>query len=269
MRTIAFLVLYLFLSDNLNLSEIKFQGWESLYNRHIIYGGPANEQPLFKPQIPILCYHNIHELHKNNNPFLTVSDSVFNLQLKSLFDSGYHTISPDQLCQYLTKNITLASKSFLISFDDSHAEDYSIAEPVMNRYGFKGVFFVTTGYLDKSDHLSTKEVKELSDAGNVIAAHTWDHPNLRSSKNIDWRKQLYFPKEQLQTITGKPIDYFAYPYGSWNHKVIDSVKHYGYTAAFQLNGKLSNKNPLYTIRRITVSNKWSSSKLQLMMKLKF
>jgi len=269
MKTIVLLVLYTFLSCTLNLNEAKFSSSQSLQNLNRHHKKTAIEYPLLKKQIPILCYHNIHELRKNNNPALTVSDSVFSLQLKSLFDSGYRTISPDQLYQYLTTGAPLPPKSFLISFDDSHGEDYLIAEPVMRRYGFKAVFFVTTAYLDKGRFLSTQEVKELSDAGNTIAAHTWDHPNLRGSKNIDWRKELYFPREELETITGKTIDYFAYPYGCWNHNVIDSVKHYGYKAAFQLNGEPSDNAPLYAIRRITVSNKWSSSKLQLMMKRKF
>src|ERR1043166_3137302 len=60
----------------------------------------VNSQPLMRPQIPILCYHNIHRLHRNSNPALTVTDSVFNEQLKSLHDSGYHTITPDQLYNY-------------------------------------------------------------------------------------------------------------------------------------------------------------------------
>jgi peptidoglycan/xylan/chitin deacetylase (PgdA/CDA1 family) len=231
--------------------------------------GANFSQAVFEHQVPILCYHNIHELHRKSNPYLTVTDSVFSLQLKSLHDSGYHTISPDQLYQYLTTGVALPARSFMISFDDSHAEDYAIAEPILQKFGFEAIFFVTTGYLDRNKHLSITEIKELSDDGNAIAAHTWDHPNLRTSKNFDWRQQLDAPREELEAITGKPVNYFAYPYGSWNHIIIDSVKRHGYKAAFQLNGNLSGTDPLYTIRRITVSDRWSSSKLQLMMKRKF
>src|ERR1051326_4414860 len=56
-------------------------------------------------EIPILCYHNIHERTSKNSPLLTITVPEFSSQMKSLFDSGYNTISPDQLYQYLTEGI--------------------------------------------------------------------------------------------------------------------------------------------------------------------
>ena len=79
---------------------------------------PPNTPPdevRVKPQIPILCYHNIHQLHRNNSPALTVTDSVFTQQMKSLYDSGYHTISPDQLYQYLTTGAALPPKPLSVA----------------------------------------------------------------------------------------------------------------------------------------------------------
>jgi peptidoglycan/xylan/chitin deacetylase (PgdA/CDA1 family) len=196
---------------------------------------------IFNPvEIPILYYHNIHERTSKNNPLLTLTQTEFNLQMKSLFDSGYHTISPDQLYLHLIEGITLPNKSVMITFDDAHAEDYFVAQPVMHQYGFKGVFFVNTGYLDKKNYLTTAQVKELSEKGNVIAVHTYNHPDLTTSKNIDWKKQVYFTKIRLEKITGKPVYYFAYPFGNWNYRAIDSLKQYGYRAAFQLSKKQSN-----------------------------
>jgi peptidoglycan/xylan/chitin deacetylase (PgdA/CDA1 family) len=220
-------------------------------------------------QIPILCYHNIHERTKKNNPFLTLSEPEFAMQMKSLFDSGYHTISPDRLYKYLKEGISLPSKSIIITFDDSHAEDYYIADPVLEHYGFRGMFFIITGYLNAKNYLTDTEIKELSQKGNAIAVHTWDHPDFTSSKKIDWRKELYYSKQHLEKIIGKRINYFAYPYGDWTYKAIDSLKHYGYTASFQLSKNQSKTEPLFTIRRIMVSANWSPSKLQTMMKKEF
>jgi hypothetical protein len=47
--------------------------------------------------------------------------------MKSLFDSGYRTVFPDQLYLYLIEGITLPNKSVRITFDDTHAEDYFVA----------------------------------------------------------------------------------------------------------------------------------------------
>src|SRR5690349_8879436 len=69
--------------------------------------------------IPVLCYHNI-----NSKPIkedlLRISEAHFDLQMKMIHDSGYHTISPDQLYQYLTMGTPLPSKPIMLTFDDTH-----------------------------------------------------------------------------------------------------------------------------------------------------
>jgi peptidoglycan/xylan/chitin deacetylase (PgdA/CDA1 family) len=45
----------------------------------------------------------------------------------------------------------------------------------MEKYGFKGVFFVMTVSINRPNYFIKEQIKELSDTGNVIAAHTWDH----------------------------------------------------------------------------------------------
>src|SRR5947209_15381099 len=54
-------------------------------------------------QVPVLCYHHItSSLNLKNARFgYEVSISEFHDQMKTLFDSGYHTILPDQLYEYL------------------------------------------------------------------------------------------------------------------------------------------------------------------------
>src|ERR1700679_1928091 len=60
---------------------------------------------LSRKQIPILCYHQIRDWRptdsKRAKDYIVPVD-VFKQQLKMLADSGYHTISPDQLYDYLT-----------------------------------------------------------------------------------------------------------------------------------------------------------------------
>jgi peptidoglycan/xylan/chitin deacetylase (PgdA/CDA1 family) len=44
----------------------------------------------------------------------------------------------------------------------------------MDKYGFKGVFVMTVS-INRDNYLTKDEIKNLSDSGHVIAAHTWDH----------------------------------------------------------------------------------------------
>jgi peptidoglycan/xylan/chitin deacetylase (PgdA/CDA1 family) len=79
--------------------------------------------------------------------------------------------------------------------------------------------------------------------------------------NTDWSREIDEPKKLLEKITGKPVNYFAYPYGAWNEKAVEEVKEHGMKAAFQLSEQQSMNAPLFTIRRIMVSDTWSTAKL--------
>src|SRR5438105_1160443 len=212
-------------------------------------------------EIPILCYHNIKSELDHHAPELTVTDSVFHIQIKMLHDSGYHTITADQLYDYLTKGSLLPSKPVMLSFDDSHEEHFSVADRELKKYGFKGVFFVETIVLDKPNYLTRQEIKTLADEGNTIACHTYEHPLVTKLKDDEWPRELDQPRELLKQITGKPVDYFAYPYGAWNERAVEELKKRAIKLAFQLSDKQSTTDPLLTIRRIMVSDKWTTPKL--------
>ena len=75
-------------------------------------------------------------------------------------------------------------------------------------------------------------------------------------------KEIDKPKKLLEQITGKPVVYFAYPYGAWNEKAVDELKTRGIKAAFQLSEQQNSSDPLYIIRRVMVSDAWSTAKLE-------
>lgn len=212
-----------------------------------------------RKQVPILCYHRIE--NKNTSSDYTVSINAFKEQMKLLADSGYHSVLPDQLFDYLTKGTPLPSKPFMLTFDDTRAEHYTIAAPEMEKYGFKGVYFVMTIPIGRPNYMTSEQIKELSDRGHVIGSHTWDHHNVKQLKGDDWVAQIEKPSQRIQAITGKPVLYFAYPFGVWNDTAIDEIKKHSFKSAFQLTSKRSETDPLFTIRRTLVPGSWPTSKL--------
>src|SRR5206468_11653311 len=117
----------------------------------------------------------------------------FREQMKFLADNGYHTILPDQLYDYLLKGMALPSRPIMISFDDSHVEQYSFAREEMNKYRFKGVYFIMTVSLDRPGYMSKEQVKQLADEGNIIGSHTWNHSNVKNYSGKDWITQIDKP----------------------------------------------------------------------------
>jgi peptidoglycan/xylan/chitin deacetylase (PgdA/CDA1 family) len=60
----------------------------------------------------------------------------------------------------------------MITFDDTRGEQFSIGANEMDKYGFKGVFFVMTVSINRPNYLTKDQIKKLSNTGHVIAAHT-------------------------------------------------------------------------------------------------
>ncbi len=219
---------------------------------------------LARPQIPILCYHQIRNWREKDSKaakdyIVPISD--FKAQMKMLSDSGYHTILPDQLYNYLNTGAKLPSKPIMLTFDDTDLDQFTVAAPEMKKYGFKGVFFIMTVSLGRPNYMSKAQVKELSDNGHVIGSHTWDHHNVKKYQGQDWVTQIEKPTKVLEDITGKDIKYFAFPFGLWNKEAIPELKKRGFIGAFILAEKRDDQDPLFTIRRIIASGYWSPKTL--------
>lgn len=217
---------------------------------------------LARKQVPILCYHHIRPLApgKKTRDY-EVQPSDFALQMKTLADQGYKTILPDQLYDYLASGKAIPAKSVMLTFDDTDQEQFLVGRREMNKYGFKGVFFIMTISMNKPRYMTTAQIKQLSDEGNAICCHTWDHHMVTKYTADDWVMQLVKPRKKLEDIIGKKISYFAYPFGLWNVAAITKLKESGIKMAFSLSSKRDPVSPLYTVRRILVPGEWTVTRL--------
>lgn len=222
---------------------------------------------LARPQVPILCYHQIRDWRGSDSKGAKdyiVPVANFKQQMQMLADSGYHTILPDQLYAYLTTGAALPAKPIMLTFDDTDLDQYTVAAPEMEKHGFKGAFFIMTvsiGRRGKQPYMDKAQIKDLADRGHAIASHTWDHHNVKKYQGQDWVTQIEEPTQKLEEITGKPIQFFAYPFGLWNPQAIPELKKRGMVGAFQLADKRDQQDPLFTIRRIIASGYWSPKTL--------
>jgi len=217
---------------------------------------------LARKQVPILCYHHIQEIGPNDSAYkkeYTVTPANFADQMKALSDGGYHTILPEQLKEYLADGTPLPEKPVMLTFDDTDGEQYTIGAKEMNKYGFKGVFFIMTVSINRPNYMTKEQLIELSNTGHGIEAHTWDHHMVTKYSGDDWKLQLEKPKKKLEDIVGKPVRYFAYPFGLWNQAAIPELKSRGYELGFILSSKRDTIDPMFTIRRMLVTGTWSTA----------
>jgi peptidoglycan/xylan/chitin deacetylase (PgdA/CDA1 family) len=222
-----------------------------------------NAAILTRKQVPVLCYHQIRDWKPKDRKVdkdYIIPPATFRAHMKMLVDSGYHTISPDQLYDYLTKGSALPTKPILLTFDDTNEDQFRVARPELLKYGFKGMFFIITGEISADSwHMDKQQIKQLSDDGNTIACHTRDHGNFKKFKDTDWVIQIDKVNKRLQAITGKPVKYFAYPYGLWSSKNLPELHKHSIVAAFQLTEPRDPNDPIMTIRRLIDCGYWDNA----------
>jgi peptidoglycan/xylan/chitin deacetylase (PgdA/CDA1 family) len=232
-------------------------------------GKPADAATIIaRKQVPILCYHQIREWRgtdsKSAKDYICPT-SIFGQQMQMLKDSGYHAITADQLYNYLTTGASLPTKPVFLTFDDGDEDQYINALPILNKHGFKAMFGIMTvaiGRHGKQPYMSKVQIKDLSDKGHEVCCHTWDHHNAKKYTAADWTTQAEEPRKLLAEITGKPVKYFVYPFGLWNHEAAVELQKMKYLASFQLADKKRDEQyPLQSIRRIIASGYWSAKTL--------
>lgn len=214
-----------------------------------------------KPEIPVLCYHRISSEGKGD---YTISPASFEAQMKVLADSGYHSVSPDQLYNWLVYNEKLPSKPVMITFDDSRIEHSTIAAPVLEKYGFRGVFFIMTITYGKKNYMTTDQIAALSKAGHTVGLHTWDHDMVTHYKDsATWKKEITDPQAKLAGIIGKPVEYLAYPNGVFNRNAAE-VLSTKMKISFSLISKRDTLYPLQNVRRMITTDCAPASMLKIM-----
>ncbi len=224
----------------------------------------TSAQIFAKKQIPVLCYHRIEN---SRNDEYTVSVNAFEEQMKILSDSGYHTVSPNELYDYLVYNASLPEKAFLITFDDSRVEHHDVAAPVMEKYDFHGTFFIMTITYNKKNYMTKEQIADLAKRGHTIGMHSWDHLMVTKYNTEEiWDNEIANPIKELEKITGQKVEFFAYPYGICDHERAVKLQQY-FKLSFILSTKRDETLPLQTVRRMIVPSGWSpQSMLKAMQK---
>ena len=90
---------------------------------------------------------------------VTATASVW-LLLASLFAASATEAVPDKL--------------IVLTFDDSVASHYTVARPMLKRYGFGASFFITEGFnfrTNKKDYMTWEQIAELQAAASQNAKH--------------------------------------------------------------------------------------------------
>lgn len=203
--------------------------------------------------VPILMYHVINT-PPPGTPFteLWVSRENFAAEMGWLAQSGYHAVTLQQVWDAWHRDGMLPSQPIVISLDDGYTSHLTNALPVLRSHGWKGVLnlqITQTRYDLKPDAIRT-----LIRAGWEIDAHTFTHPDLTTVGDDQLRHEVADSRTVLRRTYGVPVNFFCYPAGRFDARVIAALKAAGYLAATTTElGLASPAEPPFELKRIRVN----------------
>ena len=201
-----------------------------------------------EPDIPVLLYHRIGDTEGH----LTITPEKFELDLENVREMGYTTITLETFKRFLADPETeLPTKPILISFDDGYLDNFMNAYLFLRKYGMTAAFFIITGMVGEEDRLAAGHIKQMAANGMSFGSHTVSHRALGEMTRESAESELILSKAYLEGLLQKPIDFIAYPKGSYNPETGSVACEAGYSGGFSIiPGTCSSETYHYDLKRI-------------------
>ncbi len=210
---------------------------------------------------PILLYHHVSGEVAETRYHVSVPD--FKAQMAVIKDLGYTPIPISVFLEALINGAELPEKPIVITFDDGHLSVYQNAFPVMQEYGFPGVFYILPTRLNAENFVTPEILAEMQAAGWEIGSHGKSHVDLTINHDIA-EDEIRGSKIELQKeLDLADIQTFAYPFGMIDKYSADKAYAAGYDAAMGLGKRITHTwGNLYYLERIEVYGDYTLEEFQ-------
>jgi peptidoglycan/xylan/chitin deacetylase (PgdA/CDA1 family) len=121
----------------------------------------------------------------------------------------------------------------LLTFDDGGASAYDPVAGMLEQYGWRGYFFVTTDRIGLPGFLQREQIRELDRRGHVIGSHSCSHPTRMAREPwgrlvAEWKGST----KQLAAIVGHQITVASVPGGYYSRRVAEAAVEAGIETLF-------------------------------------
>lgn len=221
-----------------------------------------------RQNIPVLMYHALIDKKVPDVHFVHVLKHEFAKQMEWLYEHGYKTLSLNELYGHLRNGIKADDKTVVITFDDGYHSLYTYATPILQRYGFSAVLFLTTAAVGKTTYgclpncrlypiddrpLTWGELKEMQQKGWEIQAHGHRHFAHPSLQGKALEEEISLSKQAISDNLQFNAEFYCYPYGDYNGETLGKVSELGFKAAFSVRPGFANtRSDFRRICRINV-----------------
>lgn len=185
-------------------------------------------------RVPVIMYHDVLE---ETEVFFDITPSRLNEDFRTIQSQNLTPISLDQLVNHLTTGVPLPEKPVVLTFDDGYVGHYDYVYQLAKYYNYPVALSIFTDKVDGNivgrSTVNWEQVEEMAqDPLVTIVSHSVTHPrDLRELSDDDLRYELETSKTRLEQRLGIPIDYFTYPEGNHDERVVEATGAAGYKAA--------------------------------------
>ncbi|UFS69108.1 polysaccharide deacetylase family protein [Geomonas sp. RF6] len=168
--------------------------------------------------VPVLMYHALEApghasgIDDPGEGVYLLQAEEFRAQMDFLKREGYHTLLLDEV---LSENLPFG-KAVVLTFDDGHDSNYHLALPILQEYGFRAEFFITTDWIGTPHYLTMAQVRALGRGGMGIGSHAASHRLLSDLPAVEQERELGHSKRVLEEILDREILFFSAPGGRFD-----------------------------------------------------
>ena len=187
-------------------------------------------------------------------PELFVRPSDFAGQIRWLAAHGFHAVTLHQVYDYWLRGTPLPAQPIVLSFDDGTLGQHTHALPVLRKLHWPGVLNLKVNALKSKYTLPPWRVRQMLAAGWELDSHTITHPDLTHVGDAQLWHEVDGSRVELRQMFHVPVDFFCYPSGRYDARVIAAVRRAGYLGATTTNYGLARPADIYTLDRIRISS---------------
>lgn len=136
--------------------------------------------------VTVLTFHTVMD-HKKDRPWAFLSDSVraFEKTLCYLKKHNYQTITLRELYDWKQRGKDDDVKRVLIHFDDGFLDNFTVAYPMLKKYGFKASVFVSPEFVDPRPILRETQYENIVAGRPVDESNVWGYMSWEELRKVD------------------------------------------------------------------------------------
>jgi len=121
----------------------------------------------------------------------------------------------------------------LITFDDGGISAWLHTADLLEQFGWRGYFFVTTDRINTPGFLSESQIRDLHRRGHIVGSHSCSHPSRMSHCSTEQMdREWNVSTERLTQILGAPVSTASVPGGYYSQDVAASAARAGIRTLF-------------------------------------